>query len=416
MAVMDFKNFKINRSAYASASEQLEDYIRSEIASKGLQAGYRIPNTSDIVKKVSVGAATVRQAMGNLVREGLIESKPGKGTFVSEQFFNGKTYSYADDVNNGGDHQMTIRLGIVGALAGESESMWYRQQTITGIVKQCDIFGIELVIISNRIKSNYFEEVKKVLCDARCDAFIWLYPIPEEWEMIEKLQEEGISIVVTRYSHGNDDLPSVELDTDQAGFDVGAYFVKKECSKVLMFSSTHTDATSRNAMKHGCWPHNIYFGLERSFRCLRPELENPLENDVVGAHYRKASERIHNKLTRFNEEAGLFFGDSIQMVHYLNTYGQKARDMLRDRVLVSTSNNSSLAALAASNIDFDIKTITFPYETIGLLSVQKAKNLILGHLNGTATLLRLPFKDYDSNNYVNSLVEELNSRSEKLKK
>ena len=57
--------------------------LRGQIASGWLQAGARLPSEPELATSYGVSRVTVRKALGNLEREGLIDRRPGAGTFVT---------------------------------------------------------------------------------------------------------------------------------------------------------------------------------------------------------------------------------------------------------------------------------------------------------------------------------------------
>src|ERR1700721_2183069 len=63
---------------------QLESLLAAEIAAGTLLPGSRLPKEEELVKRYAVSRTTVRQAIQNLIRRGLIEIRRGKGTFVLE--------------------------------------------------------------------------------------------------------------------------------------------------------------------------------------------------------------------------------------------------------------------------------------------------------------------------------------------
>lgn len=63
---------------------QLHDLIRSQIEHGELKASERIPSEAQLGTGFGVSRITVRQALAELEREGLIDRVPGKGTFVRE--------------------------------------------------------------------------------------------------------------------------------------------------------------------------------------------------------------------------------------------------------------------------------------------------------------------------------------------
>ena len=62
---------------------QLEQALRSLIASGSWQPGSLICSERELMHAAGISRATVRQALGNLMREGLLERVHGRGTFVA---------------------------------------------------------------------------------------------------------------------------------------------------------------------------------------------------------------------------------------------------------------------------------------------------------------------------------------------
>lgn len=62
---------------------QLEQALRSLIASGSWQPGGLICSERELMQAAGVSRATVRQAIGNLISEGLLERVHGRGTFVA---------------------------------------------------------------------------------------------------------------------------------------------------------------------------------------------------------------------------------------------------------------------------------------------------------------------------------------------
>lgn len=64
---------------------QLADRIQRQIISGELKAGEKLPSIRDMGIKYSMNPNTVQRAYSELEREGILETKRGQGTFVSEQ-------------------------------------------------------------------------------------------------------------------------------------------------------------------------------------------------------------------------------------------------------------------------------------------------------------------------------------------
>src|SRR5260370_11070031 len=68
----------------ASLYDRVEDVIASDIADGTLSPGIRLPAEQSLIERFAVSRTTIRQAIQNLIRRGLIEIRRGTGTFVAQ--------------------------------------------------------------------------------------------------------------------------------------------------------------------------------------------------------------------------------------------------------------------------------------------------------------------------------------------
>lgn len=73
----------IDRGSTLTPSEQITAIMRERIASGRYVPGQRVPSTTSLSQEFQVASRTIRKALAPLVSEGLIETKPGWGTFVA---------------------------------------------------------------------------------------------------------------------------------------------------------------------------------------------------------------------------------------------------------------------------------------------------------------------------------------------
>lgn len=64
---------------------QLEEYIKQQIEDGTLKTEETIPSEREYAEKYQISRMTVRQALNNLVTEGLLYRQKGRGTFVNKQ-------------------------------------------------------------------------------------------------------------------------------------------------------------------------------------------------------------------------------------------------------------------------------------------------------------------------------------------
>jgi DNA-binding GntR family transcriptional regulator len=72
----------IDANSITPLYRQLTELLRGQIASGALADGARLPSEAQLGEQYGVSRITIRQALADLERQGLLERAPGKGTFV----------------------------------------------------------------------------------------------------------------------------------------------------------------------------------------------------------------------------------------------------------------------------------------------------------------------------------------------
>lgn len=80
-------------SAQGSMSKQLVHQLRQGIASQALQPGDRLPASRSLANDLGIARGTVTAAMDHLIAEGLLETRPGAGTYVAKDALAGSSSS-----------------------------------------------------------------------------------------------------------------------------------------------------------------------------------------------------------------------------------------------------------------------------------------------------------------------------------
>lgn len=76
---------QVNRQSGTPLYLQIVDQVQYLIATGGLQPGERLPSIRQLAVDLGVNRNTVAHAYKELNREGVISTRQGRGTFVSEQ-------------------------------------------------------------------------------------------------------------------------------------------------------------------------------------------------------------------------------------------------------------------------------------------------------------------------------------------
>jgi GntR family transcriptional regulator len=77
----------LDKNNTAPLYRQLEEIIRNKVESQAWPPGYLIPSEADLITQYGVSRTTVRQALSDLVTDGILQREQGLGTFVAEPKF-----------------------------------------------------------------------------------------------------------------------------------------------------------------------------------------------------------------------------------------------------------------------------------------------------------------------------------------
>ena len=62
---------------------QVEDVLAARISSGALPVGTQLPSEEDLIREFNVSRTTIRATIQNLVRQGMVQIRRGRGTFVA---------------------------------------------------------------------------------------------------------------------------------------------------------------------------------------------------------------------------------------------------------------------------------------------------------------------------------------------
>jgi GntR family transcriptional regulator, phosphonate transport system regulatory protein len=80
----DPATYPVNRQDGIALWRQIVSKLRGDIASGGLKPGMRLPTEADLSAQFGVNRHTVRRALEELSRDGLVRVEQGRGSFVAE--------------------------------------------------------------------------------------------------------------------------------------------------------------------------------------------------------------------------------------------------------------------------------------------------------------------------------------------
>ncbi|WP_158589512.1 GntR family transcriptional regulator [Butyrivibrio sp. CB08] len=181
-----------------SKYKQVINWLTEKIDTGKLSPGEKIPSENELCDRFSLSRQTVRHAISKLVEDGLVETRQGSGTFVSDQRAGegernvvAVVTTYVDDYI----FPSTIR-GIESTLSDKGYSMLLsfsnntvgkERQILTDILGRNDVAGIIM------------EPVKSALPSPNMDLY-------------KKLQNKGVKILLINSFYPELTLPHVSLN------------------------------------------------------------------------------------------------------------------------------------------------------------------------------------------------------------
>lgn len=121
-------HIQVNRDSFEPLYYQIREALRMEIVQGRLQPNQRIPAELTLAEQYGVSRITTRQAIADLVNDGLLYRMPGKGTFV------------ADLTNN------VTRPGRKIALILPTLSDFYGASLVSAVQKEAKQEGVGLLL------------------------------------------------------------------------------------------------------------------------------------------------------------------------------------------------------------------------------------------------------------------------------
>jgi GntR family transcriptional regulator len=134
MTVSTFHGMALDRYAAEPLWMQLATALRSAIAGGSLRADEALPSEAELIERFAVSRTVVREALAELVREGLVYKIRAKGTFVAPRApdlrFVGAIAGSADDLRSSGRRISTsvLEQSTGEATAAEASALQIENQ------------------------------------------------------------------------------------------------------------------------------------------------------------------------------------------------------------------------------------------------------------------------------------------------
>ncbi|MEX2444670.1 MAG: substrate-binding domain-containing protein [Alkalispirochaeta sp.] len=175
-------------------------WIRESIEAGRIDPGDKLPSESELIRRFGISRNSIRQAVNELVREGLVETRHGMGTFCTKR-----------------SAQSTMNVALVCLRMGA----YIFPRIIQGCNSVMQKNGYTLQLNESWYDLDEEEKVLKGLRRKAVDGLI-LIPVYGEGAatnagLVKKLESEGLAVVLLDNEYEGYDFTSIVLDDFQGG-------------------------------------------------------------------------------------------------------------------------------------------------------------------------------------------------------
>lgn len=180
--------------------ESLMENLRERLASGSVAPGSTLGTEMDLVRSTGLSRTSVRAAVDQLVAEGLVERRPGKGLFAT------------------GATTLRVVEAIVPALYGD---LW--QQVVRGAQEVAAEAGVKLHAYNANLNLDLDEQAMRALPDQGIEgALVGSMHAPRLIAALYELHRQAVPFVLLDDRQEGLDVPTVTFDGWQAGHEAAS--------------------------------------------------------------------------------------------------------------------------------------------------------------------------------------------------
>ncbi|MFA5645501.1 MAG: GntR family transcriptional regulator [Candidatus Ratteibacteria bacterium] len=192
--------------------EKIKNYLL-ELIEKGME-GEQLPTERQLASLFSVSHITVRKALVELEKEFAVIRLQGKGTFIRKNY---------KSKNSEMLHMLVI----------QPPQEYVEVSFIHPIISGCLIHARKNNISIHVFPYTYQKSELLSKCrDFKIEAIVWIFPLPEYFEVIKELQNIGYPIVIINRIEKNQQFNYVSTDHEKGAEEITHFLINKGHEKI----------------------------------------------------------------------------------------------------------------------------------------------------------------------------------------
>jgi DNA-binding LacI/PurR family transcriptional regulator len=325
---------------------QLRQQITWLIASGNLKPGDRLPTIRDLADRLGVHMHTIRQAYHSLEEDGLVETRPSRGTHVRSFDLNSLITAESAAPSH------TIGVLIPGVLS-------FYEPFIAGVEEIGRRSGYMIIICFTHDREELTVQSAQQLAAKGVDGI--LAASPTKRIFANGFPSESLPIV---YIDAPDfPTPSILLDLEKAGFLATEHLIHHGHQRVAMITAPLT------------WPNfqQAYKGYQRALATSHLELEPGLVLETPSFSVESGYQAAERLLDMTEPPRAVFVSGDLMTAGLMRAFKENSKRIPEDFAVVS-KDNIELAAL----MDPPLTTVALPAYQMGIEAMNMLLDLIAG--------------------------------------
>ena len=338
----------------------IKDYL-SGLIKKG-RDGDPLPSESELCSLMSASRITVRRAIDELDKGGMIYRHKGKGFFIRET------------------EKIKVPLQIA---IGAASKIPFSEKIISGCMKFANENCLGVHFFSTRWTPR---EIEKVLSQYDFNGIIGIAPYLKDYITLENLRQRGVPVLIINRIEKNTHYSYVSSDHENTAFRITEYLLKKGHRNIAFFGHSCMVPLSKNFLA----------GYLKAFQLsgLKPppssitDIPETAEEDFfrqAGKYFSRIMKK--NKYDSLVISSQRFFTESA--LPFLNEKGIR----IPQDVEIALCDELP----AGSIYENCIHEASQPFERLGFLGMEKMVNIIRGTEGKVNTLVPVEIKFKDVN-------------------
>ena len=214
--------------------ERLKSYLMAEVTSGRLQPGDALPSEQQLTETLKVARNTVRQAIGELARDGFVRRVPGRGTYVGNK--NGGRDAQGVHLDVQTDTRPRQGLEVFAMVTPETKNAFY-PSLLDGFENATSLMHHQTLIGNSRNDLDVQARIILQLLDKQV-AGVAIVPVAGQTTppyQIRQLQQRGIPIVFCHRSVEGIDAPMQSIPFYDMGREAGDAIIRQGHRRVAVF-------------------------------------------------------------------------------------------------------------------------------------------------------------------------------------